>query len=200
MSKNAIIALLSSLLLHGLLGGVIFLCWDSSHVLQAGHADIPYISSYLSPYRTRQKKARGSKQLAHASTKKTTTVPVHQKQIHPRHFHQHSIRSHSQAALAGGTFDQKGRNALLLLLHRHIAAHQYYPSAAQFFHETGTARVAFRLMPTGKLTNVHVIKSSGSSALDKAAVASVKAIAPEQAASLYLKAPEDFVVAVKYSS
>ncbi|MDI2112857.1 energy transducer TonB [Commensalibacter nepenthis] len=51
-----------------------------------------------------------------------------------------------------------------------------YPMAARRRHEEGTVQVGYQLLPDGQIQHVEVIETSGFSALDRAAVSSVRAI------------------------
>lgn len=60
-------------------------------------------------------------------------------------------------------------------IQRRIARHHAYPRGSR---EEGRVRVAMVVLPDGKLSRVSVVKSSGSSRLDKAAVEAVQRAAP----------------------
>ncbi|HHB11969.1 MAG TPA: energy transducer TonB [Chromatiales bacterium] len=57
-----------------------------------------------------------------------------------------------------------------------IMRHHYYPTRARRRHEEGRVRVAFLLRQDGRIEGLRVVASSGSRALDRAALRCVRAV------------------------
>lgn len=89
-------------------------------------------------------------------------------------------------------------NLLLQLLRQAIQEKQFYPLDAQLLEKTGRARVAFRLLPDGQIEQVMLLKSTGTASLDKAALMTVRAIAPFLPAQHYLSEPKNFAINLEY--
>lgn len=87
---------------------------------------------------------------------------------------------------------------LYRLLHAAIDRHKRYPLSALRLGREGRARVDFRLLPDGEIRQVQVTASSGTAALDRAALAAVRAIAPFTPAARYLAAAEPIQVDIVF--
>ncbi len=111
-------------------------------------------------------------------------------------------KSPAQAAQyqGGGARDKQGTLRLLTQLHNAIQQHQRYPQAAVMMDWSGIADVAFVLNPDGKLSNVHILHSSGKRALDQAALAAVAAVSPFAPAKRIIKKPLGMQIAIKFQS
>jgi protein TonB len=59
-----------------------------------------------------------------------------------------------------------------------ISAHKTYPPAARRTGREGGVRVGFRVDGNGAVSNIEVVSSSGSDALDRAAVQAVEGSSP----------------------
>jgi TonB family protein len=90
------------------------------------------------------------------------------------------------------------KNVLLTMLHELIAAKQHYPESALALNQTGSVLISFTLHVNGELTNIVLIKSSGITSIDSAALSAVKAISPVNLASFYLTKREHFSVEVAF--
>ncbi|BCD68518.1 energy transducer TonB [Nitratiruptor sp. YY09-18] len=60
-----------------------------------------------------------------------------------------------------------------------ILHNRYYPRMARKLHRQGVVKVAFTLLPNGKIEALHVVQSSGYKILDKAAMSTIKRAAQE---------------------
>ena len=87
---------------------------------------------------------------------------------------------------------------LLRLLHRAIDRHKRYPRSTRLLGGEGTTVVDFRLASDGTVSALRVQRSSGFDALDAAALAAVRDIAPFAPAAEYLHAPRRFQVSVVF--
>lgn len=90
--------------------------------------------------------------------------------------------------------DKNLNRPLLNLLTKATVAHLIYPKIAVDFRMRGMAQVGFTISPNGQVTNVSLLKSSGSSVLDRAAIAAIKNMSPVKQVNLYLEKPEFLVV------
>lgn len=59
-------------------------------------------------------------------------------------------------------------------LHQLIGANKRYPKRAKRMGKQGTVRVSFTIVANGLIKNIRIIKSSGNSGLDKAAIKAIK--------------------------
>ncbi|NPA03749.1 MAG: energy transducer TonB [Epsilonproteobacteria bacterium] len=59
-------------------------------------------------------------------------------------------------------------------IRRAILAYRYYPRIARKRRKEGVVKVSFYLLPTGKVSDLKVVKSSGYKILDKAAIITIK--------------------------
>lgn len=88
---------------------------------------------------------------------------------------------------------------ILELLHSRISSNKEYPYIAKRQRREGVATIAFVLHPDGKIENAHLINSSRTLALDRAALSAVKQIEPFNAAQNYLRQSKRFQVDVAFS-
>lgn len=92
--------------------------------------------------------------------------------------------------------DQKIDKPLLKLLSRATSAHLVYPKIAIDFKLKGISHIGFVISPNGYVTNVTLLKTSGSDVLDNAALSAVNAMSPVKNVDLYLKQPKKLVVGI----
>jgi len=85
-----------------------------------------------------------------------------------------AVRSSMEAA----GDNQKTLDRLRLLLHRKIQSALVYPAAAKLLGQNGTVTVKFFLHKNGFIEDIKILKSSGYSTLDKAAIETVRKISP----------------------
>jgi len=82
----------------------------------------------------------------------------------------------------------------------HLEKYRRYPAAARARREQGVVHVRFRMSREGRLLSAEVLRSSGSTALDRAALDTVRraqplpAIPPEKPDPLELSVPVEFFV------
>lgn len=88
--------------------------------------------------------------------------------------------------------------ALVQLLHNAIQARQIYPASALAMRREGMVSVAFMLSAAGVVTDLHVVKPSGTPSLDSAALAAVRDAAPIQGVSSYLATPRTFQIDIGF--
>jgi protein TonB len=84
------------------------------------------------------------------------------------------------------------------LLHEAIDRYKRYPISALRRGRQGTARIAFELRPDGNIDGLTVATTSGTRALDRAALAAVRAIVPFRRARHYLHAAERLQVDIAF--
>lgn len=94
--------------------------------------------------------------------------------------------------------DNKIKKPLLKLLSKATAAKLIYPRSASDFNITGVVKIRFLLFPAGGVTEVTLIKSSGSGVLDDAALTTVRSISPVKGVDAFLQKPEYVEVGIIY--
>lgn len=87
---------------------------------------------------------------------------------------------------------------LVALLHSHISEHKQYPYLARRQRREGVATVSFVLYPNGAIENTHLVSSSRTAMLDRAALSAVEKIEPFEAAQNYLETAETFNIDVVF--
>ena len=90
-------------------------------------------------------------------------------------------------------------NSIIDLLHTKISEHKQYPYMARRQRREGIARIEFVLHPDGSIDDAHLVNSSRTRSLDKAAMKAVKSIEPFRHAKDYLDQPEAFQVDVVFN-
>lgn len=87
---------------------------------------------------------------------------------------------------------------LLALLHQAIQKHQQYPENAQEMRRQGRVTVKFVLNPDGTVSNVALIKSSGTDSLDHAALAAINDAAPYVFVNHYIHSSQEYRIDVVF--
>lgn len=126
-----------------------------------------------------------------------------QHEQHERKQHRDTIteavsEENSITTVAQSTAASQQQNSILELLHSRIADNKKYPYLAKRQRRQGVTTVAFVLHPSGVIEDMHLINSSQTNALDRAALTAVKGIAPFIPAQDYLKQAETFKVDVVF--
>src|SRR5579883_478988 len=85
---------------------------------------------------------------------------------------------------------------LLTLLGKALTKHLLYPKAAIDFNVRGISVIGFVVHPDGQVTDVQLVKSSGTEVLDNEAVAAASAISPVNNVGQYLKEPRYMVIGI----
>lgn len=106
--------------------------------------------------------------------------------------------SESTAHTAQSTNASQQQHTIIELLHRRISDNKEYPYLARRQRREGVATVAFVLHPDGKIENTHLVTSSRTTALDRAALSAVKQIEPFTLALEYLEHAEEFQVDIEF--
>lgn len=86
--------------------------------------------------------------------------------------------------------------SLIALLHAAIQAEQRYPANAEQMRRQGSVRVEFTLFKDGHVSELGIVKSSGTSSLDEAALNAVRAAAPFKQISAYLQETQHYNIDV----
>lgn len=89
---------------------------------------------------------------------------------------------------------------LIALLHMAIEQHEHYPQSALEMGRAGRVTVEFRLFPEGNIADLRILKTSGTVALDQAALAAVQAATPFKPAQQYLQRPKVFTLDIVFES
>lgn len=88
---------------------------------------------------------------------------------------------------------------LLNMLTKAMAAHLRYPKIAMDFRLMGTAVIGFVLSPNGEISQVTLLKSSGTKMLDEAAITAVNEAGPLHHIESYLPEPGPFAIGFIFS-
>jgi len=101
-------------------------------------------------------------------------------------------------------FDQatnasKQQHSIVELLHSRISDKKAYPYLARRQRREGVVTVGFVLHPNGRIENAHLVNSSRTQSLDRAALSAVQDIEPFSAAQDYLEQSETFQVDVAFN-
>jgi len=116
------------------------------------------------------------------------------KQIKPTVLDSDSLTSVMQSTNASSQ-----QHAILELLHSRIGDNKEYPYLARRQRREGVTTVAFILHPDGTIENTHLISSSHTAALDRAALSAVNGIAPFTVAQDYLEQAKMFKVDIVFN-
>jgi protein TonB len=92
--------------------------------------------------------------------------------------------------------DKPTDKPLIKLLIRATGAHLFYPKAAQDFRIMGIVRLQFHITPEGIVSEVKLLRTSGSSLLDDAGLYAINHISPVKGVDAYLKEPRTLSVGI----
>jgi protein TonB len=87
---------------------------------------------------------------------------------------------------------------LIALLHDAIQKKQTYPDSAYAMGRQGKVRVSFILLTDGQITNLHIVASSGTESLDRAAVSAVKDAAPFQDVVKWIAKSQEYEIDIAF--
>ena len=104
-----------------------------------------------------------------------------------------------EQAVSRSTNATMHNSSIIELLHTKISEHKQYPYMARRQRREGIARIEFVLHPDGSIDDAHLVNSSRTRSLDKAAMKAVKSIEPFRLAKDYLDQPEAFQVDVVFN-
>jgi len=104
-----------------------------------------------------------------------------------------------EQAVSRSTNATMHNSSIIELLHTKISEHKQYPYMARRQRREGIARIEFVLHPDGSIDDAHLVNSSRTRSLDKAAMKAVKSIEPFRRAKDYLDQPEAFQVDVVFN-
>ena len=104
-----------------------------------------------------------------------------------------------EQAVSRSTNATMHNSSIIELLHTKISEHKQYPYMARRQRREGIARIEFVLYPDGSIEDAHLVNSSRTRSLDKAAMKAVKSIEPFKLAKDYLDQPEAFQVDVVFN-
>lgn len=88
--------------------------------------------------------------------------------------------------------------ALIALLHDAIQRKQQYPSSAWEMQRQGRVTVVFQLFEDGHVSGVRILKSSGTSSLDQAAIQAVHDAAPFREIVAYIKKAQEYQIDIVF--
>ena len=122
----------------------------------------------------------------------------HEQKQHRRTIFEAVSKEDSIMTVAQSTAASQQQHSILELLHSRIADNKKYPYLAKRQRREGVTTVAFVLHPSGMIEDMHLINSSQTNALDRAALSAVKGISPFIPAQDFLKQAETFKVDVVF--
>ena len=129
--------------------------------------------------------------------------PVEKKLTEQKHVIQQVLpvvnESESIAQIKQSTNASQQHHSILELLHSSISNYKEYPYLARRQRREGVATVSFVLHPDGTIKNAHLVSSSSTGMLDRAALSAVKRIEPFRAARDYLDQAEEFKIDVVFN-
>jgi periplasmic protein TonB len=96
--------------------------------------------------------------------------------------------------------DKPTDKPLIKLLSRATASKLRYPKSAQDFQITGVVRIGFTITPAGIVSQVSLIKSSGSAMLDNAGLTAISSISPVSGVEDYLKETRFLTVSIIFGA
>lgn len=102
--------------------------------------------------------------------------------------------SSSQSSVSQG----EATSTLIALLHDAIQRKQQYPASAWEMQRQGRVTVVFQLHQDGRISHLRMLKSSGTSSLDQAALQAVNDAAPFQELLVYIKQPEEYQIDIVF--
>jgi len=171
----------TSVLGHALfLLAFIFYLHPHSPTVKLGDADQQVISSYLSP-------AFSAPATSLVAPLKKTIALTAQHESTP------APMTAPRATVKGAPM-----TALVALLHAAIQREQRYPASAQEMEHEGRATLSFTLFPDGNIANLKLAHSSGTNALDNAALAAVTHAAPFAQVERYVHAAQQYDIDVVF--
>ncbi len=100
----------------------------------------------------------------------------------------------SQASVGQGEV----ATTLIALLHDAIQRKQQYPSSAWEMQRQGRVTVVFQLHEDGHISNVRMLKSSGTASLDQAALQAVNDAAPFRELLTYIKQAQEYQIDIVF--
>jgi TonB family protein len=177
----------------------------SSEKVALGIDSIPAVNSYVYQDHASEKIVAVTSQ-SHSTPAKSVKHEVANKVI------QKSI-SLKKTALASSTSESQSMQSsqllspvshgqqvseLVALLHAAIQKQQHYPASALQLEREGRVKVKFTLDKNGRVSNLQVAESSGTSSLDEAALSAVKDAAPFSDAAQYIHAPQIYSIDVAF--
>jgi len=105
----------------------------------------------------------------------------------------------SSAPLMQSTNASQQQHSIIELLHDRISDNKEYPYIARRQRREGVATVGFLLLPDGTIKDAHLVTSSSTTVLDRAALTAVKGIEPFTPAQDYLDHAEEFSIDVVFN-
>jgi TonB family protein len=153
-----------------------------------GDADHQVISSYLVTSTPLAPQATKSTQEQAAQTLKHAIALTHRTQAS-----QTTSEQKQRATVKGAPMPE-----LVALLHAAIQREQHYPESAQQMEREGRATLSFTLYPNGNIARLKLLHSSGTNALDHAALDAVSKAAPFADVGRYMNSAQTYAIDVVF--
>jgi periplasmic protein TonB len=140
---------------------------------------------------------------ADSSAKKTVTKEI---QKHLTEAPKQVVQQKSSAQPSHKTFAQhrategngKPITDLIAKLHAAIQSQQRYPEVAMQMERSGNTIVSFLLFPNGTISQLKIVKKSGTESLDEAALAAVNDAVPFKEVDSYLNRPQEYQITIVF--
>jgi len=179
-----------SLIAHLLIAVVVYYQLTTINTVKYGNDERQILSSYL---------VNTPAVIATAKQQTATPVVPHAIALHTQQKTQQnqpkqtaSVRT--RAALKGAPMPE-----LIALLHTAIQKAQRYPASAQEMEREGRTTVGFTLYQNGTISDLAILRSSGTNSLDSAALAAVNDAAPFPQVDRYLPAAQTYQIDVVFA-
>lgn len=151
---------------------------------QYGNADETIIASYIvttpQTFEMKNNPEMAAVKNAISIVHKTSKPPVHTTQK-------------QRASVKGAPMPE-----LIAFLHAAIQREQQYPASAQAMEREGRATLDFVLHPNGQISGLRLLRTSGTDALDRAALAAVNRAAPFAQVDRYLHESQEYQIDVVF--
>jgi TonB family protein len=175
--------ILISIAVHASILLAILLCSRATQPKLIYGSQQPVLTAYLTlPSTHTQQQVAPIKQALALTLQKQTSTPPNQTTV-----------TAEQTIPTG-----KPMSALIALLHAAIAKHQQYPASAEEMERTGRVTLGFTLLTNGTINSLTVLRSSGTTSLDNAALAAVNEATPFPQVSRYQQAAHDYQIDVVF--
>ena len=183
-----------SILLH--LSLFFFLFFHNQHTFTIPGEKKTIIHAYIftEPLQKKQPK----KTIDLRSKLKNPKQHTHEITVKPKSIKQHHTTKRSSIQKNEEIFGDK-INQLVIIIYKAINQHKKYPLDNETSQHAGRVIVTFILQPDGKISHLHLSKSSGFRNLDQSAIATIKASQPIANISHLLKHPQEFSIPIDYA-
>lgn len=148
-------------------------------------------------------KAEPEQQATEKQNEQTVTAPASQASVAAEQTQQAEGKPQDATSTAPDVGTSRDSERQMLewqkKLFSHIGRNKFYPAAARRGGERGEAVVAFALMPDGQISDVRILRSSGSKALDEAALETMRKSDPAPRPPLTASSRMELSLPIRFS-